>query len=104
MHAGSRDPKTIPLPEGTESFKLFERVQGYAMVNGKAVFVRSDDFNISPGDHYPNATRHTLAEYAALFPEACLVDATRTDLVMVRTQGGRWHRLGPDDAIVERKR
>lgn len=105
VHVGSRDPENASLPEGTESFKFFERIQGYVEVRGRLVFVKSEDLDLSRGEYYPNATQHSYAEYAGLFPDLYLISpkGAEAEPIMVKTQGGNWEKLGPDDVVVRRK-
>ncbi len=101
VQVGSRDPSAISLPEGTESFRFFERIQGYVEVDGEAIPVQSKDFALSPGHIYPKATRRTYHEYANHFPQLVIPRASSSDIVMVQLPGNSWYRLMPDDVILE---
>jgi len=104
VRADCRDPLTVALPDDTESFSFFERVEGYFVVDGKAMHIQSDeDFNFSRGLYYPSATPQTSKEFADANPHwgDCL--GHQPEQPMVRTRGGNWYALMPDDRIVNRK-
>ncbi len=101
--ADNHDPERVTLPAGTRWFDSFDLVEGFAIVDGATIPVRSKSFNHSSGKYYLHTTVFTPKEYAAGFPDSDYISQLQgwksAKIVCISNV---WYILDPQDVVLER--